>query len=468
MGSFDCGIIERLNSHTVKHYNESQSINHKFEGMKAYWLKSGFFTLLERGTSLLFGVGTFALLARSLPKEAYGTWMLYLSVYSFVEVARIGLIKNPLIRSAHEKGQSFAVVQSTALAINLITGVLVAIVLYLSRFAIAAMWGAPELAALFEVYAFGFVLFSIYSHLDFIQAANMNFRGPSLAIISEKMLFFGGALYVFFYEGSFPVVRLAWFHLASVSLGILVSLFWGLRYMRLLRSPKKDVALSLLGYGRYTLGTNLGAILLRNIDTWMIGWLMTPTAVATYNVAMRVANLFETPTQALAQILFPKAIQDIKKEGIPAFKRLYERSVALLLLPTIPFTLIVLAFAGPIVLLLAGPGYDDSAPVLMVTMLFGLLIPFNKQLGILMDANGQARTNMLFVFRNALVNTLLNLVFIYHYGVVGAAVATLLTFVISLFIEQRYAKRHYGIEFINIFREMGGWVKKIRGGEVGR
>lgn len=431
--------------------------------MKGYWLKSGFFTLLERGTSLLFGVGTFALLARSLPKEAYGTWMLYLSVYSFVEVARIGLIKNPLIRSAHEKGGSFAVVQSTALAINLVTGLVVAVLLYLGRFAIAGMWGAPELAGLFEVYAYGFVLFSIYSHLDFIQAANMNFRGPSLAIICEKMLFFAGAVYVFFYEGAFPVVRLAYLHIASVGLGILVSLVWGFRYMRLLRRPQKPVVIDLLGYGRYTLGTNLGAILLRNIDTWMIGWLMNPAAVATYNVAMRVANLFETPTQALAQILFPKAIQDIKKEGVPAFKRLYEKSVALLLIPTIPFTLIVLVFAGPIIELLAGQGYSESAEVLMVTMLFGLLIPFNKQLGILMDAIGHARTNMLFVFRNAVVNTLLNLVLIYQYGVMGAAVATLLTFVISLFIEQRYAKKHYGVEFRNIFREMLQWVVQLRG-----
>src|SRR5690606_29707012 len=118
---------------------------------------------------------------------------------------------------------------------------------------------------------------------------------------------------------------------------------------------------------------------------WMIGWMMNPGAVATYNVAMRVANLFETPTQALAQILFPKAIQEIRKEGSGAFKRLYERSVALILLPTIPFTLFVLLFSESIIDLLAGKGYQGSAEVLMLTMLFGLLIPFNKQMGILMD-----------------------------------------------------------------------------------
>src|SRR5690606_16360799 len=109
-----------------------------------------------------------------------------------------------------------------------------------------------------------------------------------------------------------------------------------------------EAGIAMLAYGKYTLGTNLGAILLRNIDTWMIGWMMNPGAVATYNVAMRVANLFETPTQALAQILFPKAIQEIRKEGSGAFKRLYERSVALILLPTIPFTLFVLLFSESI------------------------------------------------------------------------------------------------------------------------
>ncbi len=430
--------------------------------MKSYWLKSGFFTLLERGSSLLFGVGTFMLLARGLSKEVYGTWMLYLSVYSFVEVARIGLLKNPLIRSSQQKGQSFARVQSTAFLLNLITGALVALLLYFGRHAIASSWGAPGLVDLFGVYAYGFVLFSLYSHLDFIQAANMNFRGPSLAIITEKMVFFGGALYLYFSQEELPIVFLAYLHLASVSVGVSISLFWGRRYFFLMKKPDLKIAGDLLSYGRYTLGTNLGAILLRNIDTWMIGWLLNPAAVATYNVAMRVANLFETPTQALAQILFPKAIQDIKKEGSVAFKRLYEKSVALILIPTIPFTLAVLLFSSPIIDLLAGKGYTGSADVLMLTMLFGLLIPFNKQLGILMDADGRARTNMLFVFRNAIINTVLNFALIFHYGVLGAASATLLTFVISLFIEQRYARKHYGVSFKNIFVEMRLWIGVIR------
>ncbi|MBI1222760.1 MAG: oligosaccharide flippase family protein [Bacteroidetes bacterium] len=434
---------------------------------KSYWLKSGFFTLAERGSSLLLGVGTFMMLARALPKESYGTWMLYLSVYSFIEVARIGLLKNPLIRAAQESGNSFAKTQSTALVINLISGLLVALVLYISRGAIAASWGASGLVGLLEVYAYGFILFSLYSHLDFIQAANMNFRGPSLAIIGEKLVFFSGAAYLFFSQTILPMHFLAYMHLASIAVGILVSLSHGWKYLRLWRKPESKLAASMLAYGKYTLGTNLGAILLRNIDTWMIGWLMNPAAVATYNVAMRVANLFETPTQALAQILFPKAIQEIKKEGSSAFKRLYEKSVALILIPTIPFTLFVLIFASPIVDLLAGKGYTGSAEVLMLTMLFGLLIPFNKQLGILMDADGKARTNMLFVLRNAIINTLINFTLIHEYGVMGAAMATLLTFVLSLFIEQRYAKRHYGVQFIGIFREMKNWGMRIMNKRVG-
>ena len=430
--------------------------------VRSYWLKSGIFTLAERGSSLLLGVGTFAILARSLPKAQYGAWMLYLSVYAFVEVARIGLLKNPLIRYSQNSKVSFARLQSTALLLNLVSGLLVGGILYGFRQGISAMWGAPELAQLFSVYLSGCLLFSLYAHLDFIQAANMQFRGSSLAIIAEKAVFFCGAVYIWFRTENFPLVNLAWFHLGSVVIGIFFSMGFGFRYFRLFKRPSWRIASDLLAYGKYTLGTNLGAILLRNIDTWMIGWLMNPVAVATYNVAMRVANLFETPTQALAQILFPKAIKEIRRDGSSAFKRLYERSVALILIPTIPFTLFVLLFSAPIVEILAGEGYSASAEVLTVTMLFGLLIPFNKQLGILMDADGRARTNMLFVFRNALINTLLNFLLIRQYGVLGAAWATLLTFVLSLYIEQRYARRHYGVAFIGIFREMKGWIVQIK------
>jgi len=413
-------------------------------------------------SSLLFGAGTFILLARGMDKPQYGAWMLYLSVVGFIEVARIGLLKNPLIREAQKAGTSFARVQAAALAINLAYGLLITGILFTLRGSIADMWGAPELHELLEIYFFGFWAFVLYSHLDFIQSANLNFRGNALGIIAEKGVFFIGILALIWQNQVGDIRNFGYLHLGSVCVGVLVSASSAWRYFKIIRKPQWATVRSLLTYGKYTLGTNLGAILLRSIDTWMIGILMNPAAVATYNVAMRVASLFEAPTQALAQILFPKAVHELKREGSSAFKRLYERSVSIILLPTIPFVIGVMIFAESIVSLLAGPEYIESANILRITILFGLLIPFNKQLGILLDADGKAKLNMLFVFRNALVNTALNFILINYYGVLGAAVATALTFSSSLVLDQRFAFRTYGVTMKGVFYSMNYWIQTIK------
>ncbi len=401
-------------------------------------------------------------MARGLSKSEYGAWMLYLSLVSFIEVARSGFLKNPIIRESQKSGSSFARIQSSSLLINGLFGLVCTGLLFVFRHQFASMWGAPELTDFLAIYFYGFWLFVLYSHLDFIQASNLSFRGSALGILAEKGSFFLGIILFLSSSVSGHIHYLAYIHLASVAIGIIVSLTKGWHFLKIIRKPSREHIRSLSAYGKYTLGTNLGAILLRSIDTWMIGWLMNPGAVATYNVAIRVANLFEAPTQALAQILFPKAVQDLKKEGSSAFKRLYERSVSIILLPTIPFIIVVMIFAGDIVQLLAGDSYALSADVLRVTILFGLLIPFSKQLGILLDADGHARENMLFVFRNALINTALNYFLIVQYGVMGAAFATALTFTLSLILDQRYASKKYGVSILGVFQSLQYWIQKIQ------
>ena len=64
---------------------------------KGYWIRSGAYTILQRSSMLLFGVGSFMLLVRMLSKEDFGVWSLFLSVATLFEVARNGLIQNALI-----------------------------------------------------------------------------------------------------------------------------------------------------------------------------------------------------------------------------------------------------------------------------------------------------------------------------------------------------------------------------------
>ena len=67
---------------------------------RAYWLRSGFFTLVERFALQALGMGTVMILLRAFAQhqETYGVWVLYTVVAAFLEVARNGLIQNALVK----------------------------------------------------------------------------------------------------------------------------------------------------------------------------------------------------------------------------------------------------------------------------------------------------------------------------------------------------------------------------------
>ncbi len=64
-----------------------------------YWIRSGFFTLLEKGTALVFSLGTAMLLLRLLDKPTFAAWGIFTIIGYFVEMGRNGLIQNCLVRA---------------------------------------------------------------------------------------------------------------------------------------------------------------------------------------------------------------------------------------------------------------------------------------------------------------------------------------------------------------------------------
>ena len=127
------------------------------------------------------------------------------------------------------------------------------------------------------------------------------------------------------------------------------------------------------------------------------------------------------------------------------------RSITAVMIPIVVFFIV---FADPIIRFIAGPGFQQTVPILQLTMLYGLLIPFNRFLGITLDAVGKARTNFLFVLRNAGINVVSNYFFISHFGIIGAAYGTLTTYVIVTLINQFYLHHYFGVRVGNIGRHL--------------
>jgi O-antigen/teichoic acid export membrane protein len=240
----------------------------------------------------------------------------------------------------------------------------------------------------------------------------------------------------------------------SIFLSGFISLKYARPYLEFSRKVDWKWFRELRSYGFFTFGTNVSSMINKSIDSWMLGKLVSPAAVTIFNPALRIANLVEVPTETLTSIMFPKLSERISNEGPEAARYLYEKAVGTITAFMLPTVVFFILFADPIIYFVAGPGFEQTVPILQITMLYGLIIPFNRFLGITLDAIGKAKTNFLFVLRNALINIVSNYFFISYFGIIGAAYGTLTTYILITIINQIYLQRFLGVRVGNVFKHL--------------
>jgi O-antigen/teichoic acid export membrane protein len=177
-----------------------------------------------------------------------------------------------------------------------------------------------------------------------------------------------------------------------------------------------------------------------DIDKVMLSTLMVDpdVAVGLYTAATRLVMVFAVVPLIVGQVLFPvmsRAYGDGDDRQLEQIFRTYVRYMVFLGIPLGIGAVIVM---GPIVGLILGDAYRETAPVAHVLIWSVVLIflhaPFDRVL--------QATHNQVLFFRSilvaAVVNVGLNLFLIPSFGIMGAAVATVLTECTVLLLEARY------------------------------
>lgn len=427
----------------------------------SYWLKSGFLSFVSQSSSVVFGFVNFYFLLRVLDKHDFGVWTLFVSVATFMEIIKIGFIASPLVRYSLVERDEYTKILSASLLLNvMITGFQILIVIGLSFF-LGDLWQSDDLKLLFLIFIGSMIFLIPATHFTAIQQSKMNFKGIMYANFTRQFVFFLVVMSGFWFPFQDSLWKLAVGHTLSVVLQVLVAYFNVKKFLAFSSEISWKWVKEMARYGKYTFGTNISSTILRNVDIWMLGAILSPAAVTIYNPAVRVANIVELPTISLSSIFFPKLLSRYANEGPSVAREMYEKSVGILFAFMFPVMLFCIAFAEPIVLFVAGKGFDETVNILRITMITGLIIPFNRQVGVTLDAIGRAKTNFYFVLRNAALNVGVSYFYIHHFGTIGAAYGMLTTFVLSFGYNQFYIRKLIGVRFLAIFRNAYGFYRQF-------
>ena len=341
-------------------------------------------SLATQAASAALGFAGFALVARGLTPAAFGAWVLYLTVATFFDMLRSGLAQAALVQQASGLGRAAADrVVGAAWIVGVGTTALVSLggALVVGVLGVGGAW--PVLPVLMA---------AGLAHTVAAWEAQAEERfGRVLAMRLALSALFVGAVVAL--GGGLTLGALAWAHAgahAVVSVGAL-ALRWA-RPGTLRQSTTADVA-RLLRFGRFSAATTVGANLLRSADALVLGAVLGPAAVALYGVPQKLVEAAEVPIRGLAGAAFPALSRAARAGDGRALVGRLRRDVLALTAILLPGVAVGWLFAAEATALLGGAAYAEAAAPFRWFLVYALLLPLDRFLGLALDALDRPQLN---------------------------------------------------------------------------
>lgn len=368
-----------------------------------------------------------------LQPDEYGLLFFAISILGvaglFASLGFAGSVARYLAEYRHEAPSQIPHILSTGLRYNLLAISVVGISLLLTADLIAQTLGEPRLSPLLLV-GIGYVVFQSLK-----KFASLSFQGFNRVMLSAVVGIVSNIFLVVFVIGFLllgfgTLGALAGYVVASgvgvvVGLAILYRQFYA--EYRTSASPEPGLSRRIVEYSLPLTLTRSANTLDRRIDVVLIGYFLTPVAVGFYTLGKQITEFVIIPATALGFTIAPNYGEQKAKENLSRAARVYETTFRHTLSVYLPAAAGMLLIAGPAIRIVFGANYLGAVPVVQVFSVYVILRAIEKITSDGLDYLGRAQARASVKGGTAAANFFLNLVMIPLFGIVGAAIATVLT-----------------------------------------
>jgi O-antigen/teichoic acid export membrane protein len=380
------------------------------------------------------------IIARYGLEANYGIFSLALVVLTFATMlACLGLNQGAVRYIAYfrGKGQTAKVHGTTSASLQLATvaSIIVGIAIFFSAEAIALnIFHTPDLVSPLRIFAIGIPFFTL---INIFAAIFLGFDRVEAQAYFQFILL--NILFVLFLSVvillDLPFITVFYTYLAAL---ILTFIALGIYTIKKLPQPiifttgKVDVSVrkELLFFSLPLLGTAMFTMMIFWMDTLMLGYFKVPEVVGLYNAACPLAQFISQPLAAMLLIYTPVATSLYSQNLMAELRRNYTISIKWVVSLTLPIFLVLCLFPEAVLNLLFGSAYITAAPALRILSI-GFIIHnlFGPRDSILV-ALGHPRFIMWSVLAGAIINVALNIILIPPLGIVGAAIASVVSLIL--------------------------------------
>lgn len=186
---------------------------------------------------------------------------------------------------------------------------------------------------------------------------------------------------------------------------------------------------------------SLAVSIYTNLDTVMLGFMKTDVDVGYYNAAVKIKTILVSLVTSLGNVLLPRMSYYVKKKMSVEFDKITLKALNFTVMLSIPLVVYFIIFADEAIIFLAGEGYSGAVLAMRIITVGVIPIGLTGVLGSqVLTALEKEKYVLYSVIVGAIVDFLLNLVFISTSGAAGAALATMIAEFVVLLVQVIFTK----------------------------
>lgn len=376
--------------------------------------------IVSKISSLLFSI----VLARLLQPELFGTYYLALSVgFLFMEFANFGLSQTAIRWIAYAVGKGKNILARSYLKflikIKFALAVLVSLAMFFTSNMLSSIFNNNYLFLPFQIVSFYIFFQTFYHFLEGILVSVQNFKYKFINSVVFQALRF--VLVPLFIIAGYSVIGA----LGGLLLSTILTFIIGMKLVKKRHGfllSGKTIGINKRKILRFLLFFSIGVIsytFFVNIDSIMIGWLISVEGVGFYKVAsgivFSIASLI-----TVSGVFFPIFTQLKKRKIEVAFQKVF----GYIAIFSFPMAFGLVLIAKPFISVVYGTSYIEATLPLYILSFLVIEISLGSLFHVLLASRNMPQSITKSMLASTIINVVLNYFFILNFGIVGAAMAT--------------------------------------------
>lgn len=363
----------------------------------------------------------------------------YFVIFSFLGIPTYGLREASRCKNNKEQLNKLF---SELFIINFISTV------FFSLIYLIIVFSVPLFFAKYRIYLIAGLLIPL-NIIDFtwLFEGVEDFKFISIRNIVIKVISF--CLLIFFVRGSEDLIAYVFILVFGTGGSFLINVFYGRKVVRFtlrgLEFKKHLKSIMLL------VVVNFAIEVYTLIDTTMLGIMCGNESVAYYSYATKIYKVFLQIINTLTIVIVPRLSESFNRNNIDEFNSILSKVLNYIILFSFPIIIEIFFEADKAILFLYGDNYLTSANILRVLSLIIFISPIGYLLGSRVClVVGKESKMVIAVVIGSVINVILNLFLINLYAEIGAAIASLISEIVVMFVYVNMGRKYFKLNKNNI------------------